>query len=208
MGQRIGIFGGTFDPIHVGHLVAAVNARHALDLDRVIMMVANIPWQKAGQRAVSTAEDRLALVEAAVGGVEGVVAGRMEIDRGGESYTAETLAELHRAGPDDDLYLIIGWDVAPALTSWERWEEVQRLATLVVVNRPDYPAPRALAEAGWRVVEVTVPNLEISSSDLRARAGDGRPLDYLIPAAAVRFIHERGMYAKGAEGEAARAGGS
>ncbi|MBV9661555.1 MAG: nicotinate (nicotinamide) nucleotide adenylyltransferase [Acidimicrobiales bacterium] len=194
MGQRIGIFGGTFDPIHVGHLVAAVNARHALDLDRVIMMVANIPWQKAGQRAVSTPADRLALVEAAVGEVEGVEAGTMEIDRGGESYTADTLAELHRQSPGDELFLIIGWDVTPVLTTWERWEEVQRLATLVVVNRPDYPPPRALAEAGWRVEEVTVPNLEISSSDLRARAADGRPLDYLIPEAGVRAILGRAMY--------------
>lgn len=197
MGERIGIFGGTFDPIHVGHLVAAVNARHALELDRVVMMVANIPWQKAGVRAVSTAEDRLALVEAAVGGVPGVEAGRLEIDRGGESYTADTLAELARRNPGDELFLIIGWDVAPVLTTWERWEEVQRLATLVVVNRPDYPPPSALSEAGWRVVEVTVPNLEISSSDLRARAGDGRPLEYLVPEAGVRCIRSRGMYAGG-----------
>ena len=195
MGERIGIFGGTFDPIHVGHLVAAVNARHALDLDRVIMMVANIPWQKAGQRAVSTPEDRLALVEAAVGGVAGVEAGSMEIERGGESYTADTLAELAAKDPQSELFLIIGWDVAPVLTTWERWEEVQRLATLVVVNRPDYPPPQALVEAGWRVAEVKVPNLEISSSDLRARAAEGRPLDYLIPEAGVRFIRVRGMYA-------------
>lgn len=197
MGERIGIFGGTFDPIHVGHLVAAVNARHALHLDRVIMMVANIPWQKAGVRAVSTPEDRLALVEAAVGGVPGLEAGSLEIERGGESYTADTLATMDAKNPDDELFLIIGWDVAPVLTTWERWEEVQRLATLVVVNRPDYPPPRALEEAGWRVAEVKVPNLEISSSDLRARAADGRPLDYLIPEAAVRCIRARGMYAGG-----------
>lgn len=197
MGERIGIFGGTFDPIHVGHLVAAVNARHALQLDRVIMMVANVPWQKAGIRAVSTAEDRLALVEAAVGGVPGVEAGTQEIERGGESYTADTLAEMAAKNPDDELFLIIGWDVAPVLTSWERWEEVQRLATLVVVNRPDYRPPPALVEAGWRVAEVTVPNLEISSSDLRARAAEGRPLDYLVPAAGVRCIRARGMYAGG-----------
>ncbi len=197
MGERIGIFGGTFDPIHVGHLVAAVNARHALALDRVIMMVANIPWQKAGVRAVSTAEDRLALVEAAVGGVPGLEAGSLEIERGGESYTADTLAAMSAKNPDDELFLIIGWDVAPVLTTWEKWEEVQRLATLVVVNRPDYPPPRALEEAGWRVAEVKVPNLEISSSDLRARAADGRPLDYLIPEAGVRCIRSRGMYAGG-----------
>lgn len=196
MGARIGIFGGTFDPIHVGHLVAAVNARHAVGLDRVLMVVANIPWQKAGVRVVSTAEDRLALVEAAVGDVEGVEASSLEIERGGESYTADTLAEVERTNPDADLFLIIGWDVAQVLTTWERYEDVQRLATLVVVNRPGSPHPRQLTEAGWRVVEVTVPNLEISSSDLRARAADGRPLDYLIPAAGVRCIQARGMYAR------------
>ncbi len=196
MGQRIGVFGGTFDPIHVGHLVAAVNARDALGLDRVILMVANIPWQKAGTRAVSTAEDRLALVEAAVGGVRGLEAGRLEIDRGGESYTSDTLAAIHEAGGDDELFLIIGWDVAADLTSWERIQEIQSLATLVVVNRPGSGRPRALEKAGWRVAEVTVPNLEISSTDLRARAAEGRPLDYLIPEAGVRCIRARGMYAR------------
>jgi nicotinate-nucleotide adenylyltransferase len=195
MGQRIGVFGGTFDPIHVGHLVAAVNARDALGLDRVIMMVANIPWQKAETRPVSTADDRLALVEAAVGGVRGLEAGRLEIDRGGESYTSDTLAAMHDENPDDELFLIIGWDVAADLTTWERIEEIQSLATLVVVNRPGSGRPRALEEAGWRVAEVTVPNLEISSTDLRARAAEGRPLDYLIPEAGVRCIRARGMYA-------------
>src|ERR1700733_12266977 len=92
--ERIGIFGGTFDPIHVGHLVAAVNARHALSLDRVLMMVANVPWQKAGERAVTSAEERYEVVRAAVGGVPGLEAGRNEIDRGGESYTADTLQEV------------------------------------------------------------------------------------------------------------------
>ena len=197
MGQRIGVFGGTFDPIHVGHLVAAVNARDAVGLDRVILMVANVPWQKAGTRAVSTAEDRLALVEAAVGGVRGLEAGRLEIDRGGDSYTADTLAEMHKAQPDDELFLIVGWDVASELTTWERFEEIQGVATLVVVNRPGSGRPRALEEAGWRVAEVTVPNLEISSTDLRARAAEGRPLDYLIPEAGVRCIRARGMYAGG-----------
>ncbi len=197
MGERIGIFGGTFDPIHVGHLVAAVNARDALHLDRVILMVANVPWQKAGQRAVSSAEDRLALVEASVGGVPGLEAGRAEIDRGGDSYTADTVAGMHAARPDDDLFLIVGWDVAGELTSWERYDEIQRLATLVVVNRPGSGRPTALEQAGWRVAEVTVPNLEISSTDLRARAAEGRPLDYLIPEAGVRSIKSRGMYSEG-----------
>jgi nicotinate-nucleotide adenylyltransferase len=197
MGQRIGVFGGTFDPIHVGHLVAAVNARDAMSLDRIILMVANVPWQKAEARAVSTASDRLALVEAAVGGVRGLEAGRMEIERGGDSYTADTLQAMHVASPDDELFLIIGWDVASGLSTWGRIDEIQTLATLLVVNRPGSSPPRALEEAGWRVAQVTVPNLEISSTDLRARAAEGRPLDYLIPEAGVRCIRARRMYSVG-----------
>lgn len=197
MGERIGIFGGTFDPIHVGHLVAAINAKHALSLDRVVLMVANVPWQKTGTRTVSSAADRLALVEAAVGDVPGLEAGRMEVERGGESFTADTLAQWHGERPADDLFLIVGWDVAGELATWERGAEIRRLSTLVVVNRPGSGPPKSLEQEGWRVVEVTVPNLEISSTDLRARAADGRPLDYLIPEAAVRCIRARRMYAVG-----------
>ena len=192
---RIGVFGGTFDPIHVGHLVAAVNARHAARLERVILMVANVPWQKVGQRVLSSAEDRFAMVQAAVGDVAGLEAGRLEIDRGGVSYTADTLEELSSRDPDAELFLIVGWDVAVELAGWDRWEAIQRLATLVVVNRPGAGRPRGLDGHGWQVVEVVVPNLEISSTDLRARAVDGRPLDYLVPEAAVHCLRSRGLYA-------------
>jgi nicotinate-nucleotide adenylyltransferase len=195
MHQRLGIFGGTFDPIHVGHLVAAVNAKDALHLDRVLLVVANVPWQKADERAVSSAGDRLALVEAAVGDATGLEASRLEIDRGGESFTADTLVELHDRNPEDELFLIVGWDVAGDLATWDRHEDIQKLATLVVVNRPGAGHPIGLDDRGWQVVEVTVPNLEISSTDLRARAAHGRPLDYLVPEAAVRCIRARGMYA-------------
>jgi nicotinate-nucleotide adenylyltransferase len=195
MGERIGIFGGTFDPIHVGHLVAAVNARYGARLDRVIMMVANVPWQKAGSRVVSSAEDRFAMVQAAVGDVEGVEASRLEIDRGGDSYTADTLAEVAAQHPGSELFLVIGWDVADQLGTWERRDEVQGLASLVVVNRPGSGRPTRLDGQGWRVEEVTVPNLEISSTDLRARAVDGRPFDYLVPQAAVHVLRARGLYA-------------
>ena len=91
---RLGLFGGTFDPPHVGHLVTAVNVRHTLDLDEVIMMVANVPWQKQGERRLTPAEDRFAMVEAAVADVPGLVPGRLEIDHGGNSYTADTLETL------------------------------------------------------------------------------------------------------------------
>ena len=108
-------------------------------------------------------------MEAAVGDVPGLEASRLEIDRGGESYTADTLAELRRVGPGDELFLIVGWDVAGELASWERHDEIQKLATLVVVNRPGAGRPPGLDAKSSRVVEVTVPNLEISSTDLRAR---------------------------------------
>ena len=191
--ERIGIFGGTFDPVHVGHLVAAVNARHALGLDRVLLVVANQPWQKVGTRVVSGPEDRMAMVSAAVGDVEGLEPSRVELDRSGPSYTADTLAELAAGHPGAELHLIVGADVAEVLHTWERVDEVRRTATLVVVNRPGWRPPSTLA--GWRRVTVGIPELAISSTDLRRRAADGRPLDYLVPAAAVRVIRERGLYA-------------
>jgi nicotinate-nucleotide adenylyltransferase len=190
---RIGIFGGTFDPIHVGHLVAAVNVRHALALDRVLVVVANQPWQKTGTRAITPAEDRFAVVEAAVGEVAGVEASRIEIDRGGQSYTADTIEEVARLHPGAELFCIVGADVADVLHTWERQEAIAELSTLVVVNRPG--AVRASRLEGWQVVEVEVPALEVSSTDLRARARDGRPLDYLVPEEAIRCIAARGLYA-------------
>ena len=194
MGERIGILGGTFDPVHVGHLVAAVNARHDLGLDWVVMMVANVPWQKTGVRTVSPAEDRLAMVEAAVDGVPGVEASRLEIDRGGPSYTADTVSEMVALHPNAELFVIVGWDVVAELGTWERIEEVRDLATLVVVNRPGNQPPDGLRHRGWSLEEVTVPNLEISSTDLRGRAATGRPLEYLVPAPVIRVIRERGLY--------------
>ncbi len=195
MPERIGVFGGTFDPVHVGHLVAAVNVRHELGLDTVMLVVANQPWQKVGSRPISGAEDRLAVVEAAVEGVPGLEASRLEIDRGGVSYTADTLEELEQLRPGVELFLVVGTDLVPELSTWERIDEVRERATLVVVSRPGVP-PRSLT--GWRVETVEIPALDVSSTDLRDRAAAGRPLEFLVPPAAVRRIRERGMYA-GAE---------
>jgi nicotinate-nucleotide adenylyltransferase len=191
---RLGILGGTFDPPHVGHLVAAVNVRHSLSLDRVLLVVANKPWQKAGLRDVSPAADRLAMVEAAVGDVPGVEASSIEIDRGGVSFTADTLASLHKADPDAELFLVVGADVAAELQTWDRWQEVRQMAGLAVVNRPGSDPPQGLD--GWRLHTVEIPALDISSTDLRARVADGRPLDYLVPPGAIRCIRERGLYAR------------
>ncbi len=195
---RIGIFGGTFDPIHVGHLVAAVNARHALGLDKVLMVVANEPWQKVGERAVTPARDRLAVVEAAVASCEGIEASSIEVDRGGVSYTADTVEELRRASPDTHLYLVVGADVVGGLDSWERLETVRSTVTLVAVNRPGARSVELGPDgplSAWRAVSIEMPALEISSTDLRCRAATGRPLDFLVPDAAIRVIRERGLYA-------------
>lgn len=172
--------------------MAAVNVRHALELDRVLLVVANAPWQKSA-RNVTHAADRLAVVEAAVAGTPGVEASAIEIDRGGESYTADTLEQLQN--DDRELFLIVGADVAADLHTWRRPDVVAGLATLVVVTRggaPDvHPGPP------WRVEHVRIPSLDISSSDLRARAADGRPLEHLVPLPAIACIRERGLYAGG-----------
>lgn len=189
--ERVGVFGGTFDPLHVGHLVAAVNARCVLRLDRVLMVVANQPWQKSG-RAVSAAEDRYAMVAAAVEGHEGVEASRLELDRGGVSYTADTLEELASPGPVE-LFLVVGADVANEVETWERPDAVRRLATIAVVDRPGTAEVRL--GPGWRVEQVAIPHLDISASDLRRRAAAGLPLDWLVPDPVIAYIRRRGLYA-------------
>ena len=187
------MFGGTFDPVHVGHLAAAVNVHHSLALDRLLLVVANVPWQKAGRRPVSPAEDRLAMVATAVDGIPGLEASRLELDRGGPSYTADTLADLEGAHPGAELFLVVGADVVRDLDTWERVSEVRDRCTLVVVKRP---GSRPRLPEGWRAEQVEVPSLDISSTDLRARVADGRPLDFLVPAPVVALIRSRRLYSE------------
>jgi nicotinate-nucleotide adenylyltransferase len=190
--RRIGVFGGTFDPPHVGHLVTAVNVRHELALDVVLLVVANDPWQKSGGRRVTPAADRLAMVEAAVGDVAGLEVSDIEVRRGGTSYTADTLAELAARHVGAELFLVLGSDAAAGLLTWERHEAVREGATITVVTRPG--AETATAPPGWRWVTVETPRLEVSSTDLRARIADGRPLDYLLTPAVIDTIHRRALY--------------
>lgn len=194
--RRVGLFGGTFDPPHVGHLVTAVNVRHSLDLDLVILMVANIPWQKEGTRLITPAEDRLAMVEAAVVDVPGIVAGAIEIRAGGPSYTADTLVSLAAEYPDAELFTIVGDDAAASITSWERYGEVVQQSSMVVVDRPGDPVVLT-DEIPW--IRVEVPRLAVSSTDLRARSNDGRPLDYLVTEPVLDVISERGLYSESSE---------
>ncbi|HUP84382.1 MAG TPA: nicotinate-nucleotide adenylyltransferase [Acidimicrobiales bacterium] len=191
--RRVGVLGGTFDPIHIGHLVAASEVRVQLRLDTILLVVAGEPWQKTGIRRITPAADRLALVEVAVDGFDGLEASSLEIERGGPTYTADTLAALE----GDDLFLVVGADVASLLDTWARPEDVRARATLVVVDRPGSTFdPSALTLDGWRVERVDIPRLEVSSSDLRARVADGRPIDFLVPDPVVREIEKRGLYAR------------
>ncbi|MGI9600512.1 MAG: nicotinate-nucleotide adenylyltransferase [Acidimicrobiales bacterium] len=191
-GTRIGIFGGTFDPPHVGHLATAVNVTHDLGLDRMLMVVANVPWQKVGTRQISPAADRLAMVEAAVAASPLLDASSIELERGGETYTADTLAELSGQDPDAELFLIVGADAAAGLDTWKRPDEIRSQCTIVVVDRPGRGTGRP--PEGWEHVHVDVPQLEISSSDLRVRFRDGRPTDYLVPPEVLAVIAARDIY--------------
>jgi nicotinate-nucleotide adenylyltransferase len=172
--------------------VTAVNVRYELSLDRVLLVVADRPWQKVGTRDISPADDRLAMVEAAVGDVEGLEASHIELDRGGMSYTADTLSELLAGDQTRQLYVILGSDAAVGLPGWERADEVRALSTIVVVERPG--SAEGLPQPGWSWVRVEVPRLEVSSTDLRARVVDGRPLDYLLSPAVIDTIQRRGLY--------------
>ena len=189
----IGVFGGTFDPPHVGHVAMAADVRWALGLDEVLLVVANVPWQKA-HRVVSPAVDRLAMVEAAVAGVPGVEASALEVERGGPSYTIDTLDELGRRHPGAPLHVVVGADAAALLDTWERAAEVRARASVVVVRRP---GSAGALPPGWEATHVEAPLLDVSSSDLRARVAEGRPIDGLVPAPVVALIRDRGLYAAG-----------
>lgn len=191
MSERIGILGGTFDPVHVAHLALAAQARHRLGLDRVLLVVANVPWQKAAERPISDPEHRYEMVAAAVAGHPGIEASRLEIDRGGDSYTVDTLRQL--TAPDRELFLIIGSDLVGGLTSWKRWEELPGLCTLAVAYRPgEHEQGEPLP--GWPAVAVGLPALELSSTELRAMVAEGRPVDFLVPAPAVEVIVRHNLY--------------
>jgi nicotinate-nucleotide adenylyltransferase len=194
---RIGILGGTFDPPHDGHLAAARAVIEQVGLDRLLLVVANDPWQKSGQRAISPAEDRYALTEALAGEIPGAEASRLEIERGGPSYSVDTaeavLAATGEAGLAAELFLVVGADLVSELASWHRVEDLQRLVTLAVVSRPTGLAPAPAL--GWRVVRVDGPQVAVSSSDVRDLLASGRPVEGMVPEAVIRCIHRRGLYA-------------
>ncbi|MCY3637262.1 MAG: nicotinate-nucleotide adenylyltransferase [bacterium] len=188
--SRIGIFGGTFDPVHVGHIAVAVRVQAALQLDRVELVVANEPWQKLDRPHLSPAQDRLAMVEAAVEDIDGVVASSVEIDRGGLTYTVDTLKAYRGDNPGVSLFLILGSDAAASIDTWHRNEEIAEMAEIVVVDRPGAMGQRP--PVAHQVVDC--PLLDLSSTQVRQWADAGQPLDGLIPPAALSYIRQEGLY--------------
>jgi nicotinate-nucleotide adenylyltransferase len=196
--ERLGILGGTFDPPHLGHLAAATACRLALSLDRVLFVVAHDPWQKSSLREIAPAPDRLAMVDLATRGTAGIEVSRIELDRGGPSYTVETVealveAALERGALPPELVLIVGADVVDTLPTWHRSEDLRAMVTLAVVARPGAELAAGVGE--WRVEMVDGSRLDVSSSQIRALVAAGRPITGMVDEAVEQYIERHGLYA-------------
>lgn len=190
--ERIGILGGTFDPIHYGHLVLAEEVKEALGLDRVLFVPAFIPPHKSGGHVLNE-RHRTRMVSRAIRGNPSFELSRIELEARSISYTVETLKTLHRAHPKAKLFFIAGSDNVRELRAWRQIREIFRLCTFVVAKRPRFPldgVPRSC-----RVVEIVL--LDIASSDIRERVARGRSIRYLVPEGVRRYIEDHRLYRKG-----------
>jgi len=190
--RRIGVMGGTFDPIHHGHLVAGSEVAHIFGLDEVIFVPTGRPWQKEGN-AVSPAEERYLMTVIATASNPRFGVSRVDIDRPGPTYTIDTLRDLHAASPDADLYFITGADALAKMMTWHDVESLFSLAHFVGCTRPGHRLTGAGLPEG-KVSLVEIPALAISSSECRHRVAAGEPVWYLVPDGVVQYIAKRGLY--------------
>ncbi len=193
---RLGVMGGTFDPIHHGHLVAASEVAARFNLDEVVFVPTGVPWQKAGRR-VSSREDRYLMTVVATASNPRFSVSRVDIDRAGNTYTVDTLKDLkEERGDDVDLYFITGADALASILTWRGAEELFDLAWFVGVSRPgvDLSARDISHLPADKVTRLEVPALAISSTECRARVGEGLPLWYLVPDGVVQYVAKRGLY--------------
>ena len=192
--RRLGILGGTFDPPHAGHVAAAVAAQTQVGLDDVVLMVANEPWQKVGDRQVTSAQVRWEMTEALVEEISGLRADDREIRRGGPTFTVDTLEEILAEQPNTEIFLIVGADTAERLETWHRASDVVRLSTIVIVNRDKSTnaAPGFLRDA--RVLNVTMNPVDVSSSGIRDAVARGESIESLTSSSVASIIRDRSLY--------------
>jgi len=190
---RLGVMGGTFDPIHHGHLVAGSEVASLFELDEVVFVPTGTPWQKA-ESEVTPAEDRYLMTVIATASNPRFTVSRTDLDRSGPTYTIDTLRDLRaQRGPDVELYFITGADALSNILTWRDVDELFELAHFVGCTRPGH----RLADPGLpdgRVSLVEVPALAISSTDCRDRVRRGEPIWYLVPDGIVQYINKRGLY--------------
>ena len=197
--MRVGVFGGTFDPVHVGHLIAAERAVELLDLDEMLFVPAGQPWFKAGE-PVTDAEHRLNMVRLAVDSNPRFTVSDVEIARRGPSYTVDTLGQLREgAPPGTELFLVLGLDALAEMHRWRCPARVFELATVVGVARPGakFDAETLsgiFPSAAERVIMLDVPMVDVGATELRRRAAKGSSLRYLVPDSVARYIREHGLY--------------
>ncbi|MEN9606581.1 MAG: hypothetical protein RL605_409 [Actinomycetota bacterium] len=188
--RRIGVMGGTFDPIHNGHLVAASEVASAFALDEVLFVPTGDPWQKA---TVTEGEHRYLMTVIATASNPRFKVSRVDIDRGGATYTVDTLRDLRAAHPDADLFFITGADAITQILSWRDVDELWQLAHFVAVTRPGHVLSLPSAPKG-AISVLEIPALAISSTDVRERAAVGKPLWYLVPDGIVQYIAKHDLY--------------
>jgi nicotinate-nucleotide adenylyltransferase len=184
---RLGLLGGTFDPIHFGHLRAAESAREALGLQRVLFVTAGTPPHRAAPR--TSAQDRFAMTSLATAGNEDFVASDVELQREGPSYTVDTVSALKAAHPADEVVLLVGADAYGEIGTWRERERLMSLCRVAVMPRPGEPDPGA-----GGALRVEGPILPISASDIRRRVHEGRSIRYLVPEGVAAYIAKKGLY--------------
>ena len=181
--------GGTFDPIHLGHLIAASEVQLKLQLDQVLFIPAGEPWQKRDQQ-VTSAQDRLAMVKLAIADDSRFALSDIEVNRPGPSYAIDTLSQLKAENPNDEFVWIIGADVVQRISTWHRWEEFVCLVAIVVVNRLGIE----ISEMPFEFIEVQMPEVRISATALRNRYSIGQSTKYLVPESVDQYIKTHSIY--------------
>jgi nicotinate-nucleotide adenylyltransferase len=195
--MRLGLFGGTFDPIHLGHLILAEQCRESCALDRVWFVVAGEPPHKRRER--TAVAHRLEMARIAVAGHPAFVVSEIEATRPGPHYSVETLESVRREHADDELFFLIGADSLNDLPTWRDPVRIAQLATIVVVNRPgieqvDSERLPTFGPGSHEIVPVTIPSIGIASTDLRRRMSEGKSIRYMVPRGVQAYIEAQGLY--------------